>query len=331
MKLNKLLVVFLILASIGVSAQKPFREISEIYRQQKQYFATELNKRTINMYLKEKNPGKEVREVLENIEDLKVLNFSMTGVDNIPLFIDDVYRKYRLVDYQPFKVDKSTYENRMVFLKESGDTYSDLLLINTSMNVVSLIEIKGKIDIEKISVLKNVLKVNGLEALSGIKNKVENNNEGNKGIKVCNKNGAELMGTENEPKLLINGYASKENLNSTMNNLNPECIQSINVVKSQESAKHGYPNGMIEVQLKGNTNELFIVCDGTLYFGQNGYIQTIKIDDDCGPSLLVDCSEKPLSEIMKMKPQQVKSIKLTTDPLNCNGKHSGEFVVLETK
>ena len=331
LKQNKMkkIVFFMVIMFFSFSSvvgQKPFRELSDIYKQQKQYFATELNKKTINLYIKEKNPGAEVRNVLEKIDGLKVLSFTMSGVDNIPIFLDDFYSKYRLLDYQPFRVDKSTYENKLIFVKEEGDYYSELLLVNTSMADVSVIEINCKIDLEKISLLKNVINIDGLDVLSGVNDK----NEKPK-IKVCNKNGVELIGTNTEPSILINGYESKEGLKASLSHLNPECIQSINVLKGQESEKHGHPNGMIEVQLKGNNAEIFTVCEGVLIFGQNGYIQTIKIDDDCSPNLLVDCSERPLSDITQMKPQEIKSIQLTRDPRNCKGKLSGEYIVLETK
>lgn len=336
----KKIVFFMVIMFFSLSivvGQKPFRELSDIYKQQKQYFVTELNKKTISLYIKEKNPGSEARDVLEKIDGLKVLSFTMSGVDNIPIFLDDVYSKYRLIDYQPFRVDKSTYENRLIFVKESGDYYSELLLVNTSMADVSVIEINGKIDLEKISLLKNVININGLDVLSGVNDKKgkpadEKNNKGEKtGIKICNKNGVELIGTNTEPSILINGYESKEGLKASLSHLNPDCIQSINVLKGQESEKHGHPNGLIEVQLKGNNAEIFTVCEGVLIFGQNGYIQTIKIDDDCSPNLLVDCSERPLSDIAQMKPQEIKSIQLTRDPRNCRGKLTGEYIVLETK
>jgi RNA polymerase sigma-70 factor (ECF subfamily) len=38
-----------------------------------------------------------------------------------------------------------------------------------------------------------------------------------------------------------------------------------------------------------------------------------------------------LDEIKNMKPQQIESIELTSNPRNCKGKMDGEFIVMETK
>ena len=83
--------------------------------------------------------------------------------------------------------------------------------------------------------------------------------------------------------------------------------------------------------LKGDMNNVYTVCEGVLYFGQNGFLQSITIDDDCSPSLLCNCDKKPLSEILQMEPNQFKSIELTSNPRNCEGILDGEYIVIETK
>ncbi len=354
--MNKYWIIIAILIAIVVEsgAQNPFRKLSDTYRLQNQYFASELNKRTINLYLKEKAPVGDVREVLEKVENLNVLKFSLSGSDLAPTFIDNVYNIYQLKDYQPFKVSRSKQKNQLVFLKENGTSVSNLVIIKTNMTDVSVVEIKGKIDLAKISMLNKTLNIDGLDALNELlpqndapKNSNQRTKKGGyqkiesisskksvkstKGYKVYTANGAEMIASENDPELLINGYTTVDDFQSSLQKLNPECVQSINVVKDQEAKRLGHPNGMIEILLKGNTNELFTVCEGMLYFGQDGYMQTVSIDDECGPNLLIDCNEKPISEITHLKPQQIKSIKLTTDPRNCKGKINGEFVVLETK
>jgi hypothetical protein len=134
------------------------------------------------------------------------------------------------------------------------------------------------------------------------------------------------------PTLYINGCKTSTDLHTAMQVINPKCIQYINMVTEPEfSELSGNKNGIVEVWLKGKTDELFSVCEGTLYFYQDGEIQTIAIEDDCSPNLLVDCHEIPLSEIAQLKPHQIKSIELTNDPRNCNGQLDGEFIVLESK
>ena len=353
--MNKYSIIIVLLLAIVLesSAQNSFRKLSETYRLQNQFFTSELNKKTLKLYLKEKSPVGDVREVIEKIDALNVLSFSLSASDLAPAFINNVYNIYQLKEYQPFKVNRGKLRNQLVFLKETGSLVSDIVLIKTNITEVSVVEIKGKIDVEKIAMLKKVLNINGLDALNdleqpdadgvtrkqkktGVEQKLDGKserpqNKSKKGYKVYSKNGAEIIASEDDPEVFINGYTAAGDFQSSLQKLNPECVQSINVVKDQEAKKMGHPNGMIEIQLKGNTNELFTVCEGMLYFGQDGYMQSVNIDDECGPNLLIDCNEKPISEIVHFKPQQVKSIKLTTDPRNCKGKVDGEFVVLETK
>jgi hypothetical protein len=133
--------------------------------------------------------------------------------------------------------------------------------------------------------------------------------------------------------LYINGCkSSTTDYHTVLQNINPKCIQHIKLTKEgEESGKPENKKGKVEVWLEGIQDDIFSVCEGTLYFYQDGEIKSIAIDDECGPNLLVDCSQKPLSEIVNLKPQQIKSIVLTTDPRNCNGFLDGEFIVMETK
>lgn len=134
------------------------------------------------------------------------------------------------------------------------------------------------------------------------------------------------------PTLYINGCKSSSDYHTVIQTINPKCIQQINLTNDgKEAGKHGNKNPVVEVWLKDKSDEIFSVCEGTLYFYQDGEIKSIAIDDECSPKLLVDCSEKPLSEIENLKPQQIKSIELTTDPRNCKGKLDGEFIVMESK
>ncbi|MBN1927255.1 MAG: DUF4252 domain-containing protein [Prolixibacteraceae bacterium] len=378
------------------AAQKPFRKLAENYRQQNNYFVSELGRKTIKLYLKEKEPATEVREVLEDIDNLRVLTFSMNNVDRVPVFINDVYISYELSEYTPFKIDRGTFESRMVFLKESDGLFSDLLVVTSSMANVSLVEIQGDIDLEKIALLKDALNLEGLNALSSIdengidqRNGIDQKNgiqfetpnyyqqpkelprtgkhaprdgfrfwlidkkddkrnqasnyfkpqnifsfdkntyyAGSGGVRIFEKSGIELIKTEDHPQLFINGYATLNDYENSLQALNPDCIESINIIKQTDDPAS---RDIIQVDLQGESNELFTVCEGMLYFGQDGYIQSVKIDDDCGPNLLIDCDEKPISEIMRLQPKDIKSIQLTSDPRNCKGKLHGEYVVLESK
>jgi hypothetical protein len=126
----------------------------------------------------------------------------------------------------------------------------------------------------------------------------------------------------------INGCKSLSDYHSGLQTINPNCIQQINLTNDGIDADI---HGNVEVWLKGKPDEVFSVCEGTLYFYQDGEIKSIAIDDECSPNLLVDCFELPLSEIKELKPQQIKTIELTTNPRNCNGLLDGEFIVMESK
>ena len=132
--------------------------------------------------------------------------------------------------------------------------------------------------------------------------------------------------------LYINGCKSSSDYQTILQTINPKCIQQINMIDDARSTgKKENKKGRIEVWLKGKSDEIFSICEGTLYFYQDGEIKSIAIDDKCSPGLLIDCNEKPLSDIKNMKPQQIKSIELTSNPRNCKGKMDGEFIVMETK
>lgn len=136
----------------------------------------------------------------------------------------------------------------------------------------------------------------------------------------------------NDPTLYVNGCKlSKEN-NSLLQTISPKCVQHISLSNEPGgSGKYGKKNKTVDVWLKGKPDEIYSICEGTLYFYQDGEMKSIAIDDECSPNLLVDCFEVPLSEIKELKPQQIKSIELTTNPRNCNGQLNGEFIVLESK
>jgi len=132
--------------------------------------------------------------------------------------------------------------------------------------------------------------------------------------------------------LYINGCKSSVDYHTVFQTINPKCIQHISTTKATKGkGKTDSQNGIIEVWLKGKPDEVFSVCEGTLYFYQDGEMRSVSIEDDCSPNLLVDCQELPLSEIAQMLPHEIKSIEFTTDPRNCNGQLDGEFIVLESK
>jgi hypothetical protein len=107
------------------------------------------------------------------------------------------------------------------------------------------------------------------------------------------------------------------------------CIQQISM--STQNGEAGHNEKVLDVWLKAAVEDVFAVCEGTLFFYQDGEIKSIRIEDECSPNLLVDCREVPLTEIEQMKPSQVKSIALACDPVNCSGQHHGEYIVLESK
>ncbi len=141
-------------------------------------------------------------------------------------------------------------------------------------------------------------------------------------------------GTDNSCNLTlyINGCPSTSDFHTLLQTINPNCIKQINLTNDVETSNtKPAKKGKAEVWLKGESNEIFSVCEGTLYFTQDGEIKSISIDDECGPNLLIDCNEKPLSEILKLKPQQIKTIELTSNPMICSGNLTGEYIVMELR
>jgi len=132
--------------------------------------------------------------------------------------------------------------------------------------------------------------------------------------------------------LYINGCKSSVDYHTAFQSISPKCIQHISMTKATKGkGKTDSQNGIIEVWLKGKPDEVFSVCEGTLYFYQDGEMRSVSIEDECSPNLLVDCQVRPLSEIAQLLPNEIKSIEFTTDPRNCSGQLDGEFIVLESK
>lgn len=359
-----LLIALIIFFAQLTFGQNAFREVANNYKNQEHFFNAELSKHTIKLYLKEKQASEDIKTVLENIENLKVLSFSITNQDLASSFLNIVDVHFNTEAYTPFKIKTTGFDQQKIYLKEAENKITRLLVIKTSLTGVSLVEINGDINLEKIALLNNALKIDGLESLNSLDeneetlakiyttppksnlqkspdnwfpvykfqpwNITKRNNfpiDDNNGIKVFNKYGTKLMDSQS-PFILVNGYQIKTDFQSSLSEIDPACIQSINVDKKDTDL---YPNGLIDIKLNGDANQLFTVCQGMLYFGQDGYLQSIKIDDECGPTLLHNCQKKPLSEIVEMQPEEIESIKLTTDPRNCEGLLEGEFVVIESK
>ena len=347
---------FLMLLVLALSAQHPFRKVANQYRNQDQFFMSELNKRTIQLYLKEKQPGKELKTVLENIEQLKVLSFTARNQDHVSTFINEIGKQFDLTQYTPFKVKSTRYDNQLAYLKEVNEQLVSLLVVNTSLTQVSMVEIEGKIDLQKIALLKDVLQIEGLQTLSTLSDEREKlKNEKatigqqdkpsllnqksvipglawglpyNNGLKVYNKFGDLLMNTRHEPLLMVNGFYSSLDIQTSFSMIDPNCIKSIHVEKSDDNQN---PNGLIDIMLKDDINSLYTVCEGTLFFGQNGYIQCIDINDECSPILLHDCNKKPLSAILQLEQDEIKTIRMTNNPMNCDGILEGNYIVVESK
>lgn len=346
--------ILLITSFIGCFGQNAFRDVSSIFRNSEHYFSSELNKKTIKLYLKEKQPSSEISNVLSQIENLKVVSFNTSDQDDISNFIRKVNDAFNIDDYTPFKIKTSGLNNQLIYLKEKNNHINNLIVINTNQSFITMVEIQGIIDLEKIALLQDALKINGLESLNNINNIPQKNTGTNHkdikrskrfqsdqeysisdnfflpykmgGVSIYNRSGSKLISTSKKPSLLINGYLSDKDYQTTFSELNPECIQSINVSNNNNELQ---ANGQIDVMLKGDINSVYTVCEGVLYFGQNGYLQSIIIDDDCGPLLLHNCDKKPLSKILEMEPDQFKSIELTSNPRNCEGILDGEYVVIK--
>lgn len=341
--MKTIFIFLLVTISLGqiATGKNSFRLVSEKFKNHDQFFYSELSKQTINLYLKEKKVADELKNVLQNLNMLNVLSFEINNQETAAFFWKSIAEQYDLDAYVPFKISSSGFDQHKIFIKEKSSNISDLLVIKTSLSQASIVEIKGIIKLEEMAVLNKILSIKGLESLNTLKEEKQTNSQvsgitvhnnfgilPNSGFRVYNKVGTKIMEHQNTPFVLINGYQSKSDFQSSLAEIDPECIQSINVEKKSNDF---YPHGLIDITLKGNVNDLYIVCDGTLFFGQDGYLQRIKIDDDCSPALLYNCKQKPLSEIIEMKPDEIKSIELTIDPRNCEGILEGEYVVIESK
>lgn len=345
---SALLFIILAISTTRASAQDAFRKISTSFDESSQYFCSELTEKTINLYQK-KNAQKDSKtHILEGIKSIRVVSFSTQNQEQTKQFIHEIKKYYPIETFNPFKINCSGINNRMIYLKEKGDHFSDLLVINTNVSKSSLVEIQGEIDLERIAQLNKVINLEGIGALETLHSKPKAKRKAktekkdaktfgvddkfvlaqkNGNVSVYNRYGTELLKAETEPSLYVNGFKPNVDFHSFLYEVDPSCIQSINVQKIEEQ-----PNtGQIDILLKGHSEDAYTVCNGMLYFGQNGFLQCIKIDDDCSPELLKNCKEEPLSTILTMHPNQIKSIALTTDPPNCDGQLKGEFVVVELK
>ncbi len=360
----------------GVKGENPFRALTNTFRNQDQLQFSELGEKTIRLYIKEKSPSPDAQQVLSRIKQLNILNFKGNKQFNISQFVENFNRSYPVELYTPINVRKDSAQCKMVYIKETNDKITDLLVAEVIEQKVSLVEIKGDIDLEHIALLKDALNIEGLSPIQhlgktkeGIQSFPDPNafklNKYNtpafpyqprrykaptngfrpwlladsepgaspkkgKGIEVYDRFGNKYVDAGHDPVLLINGYSSSTDYRSSLQRISPECIQSINVLKNGNPGNLSQ-SGTIEINLKGSANQAFTICDGILYFGQDGQIKMVDLTQEDAPKLLLDCQERPLCEIENINPEKVGSIQLTHNPRKCKGKTEGNFVVVESK
>lgn len=372
-----ILILIAILAGFSASGKsdQAFRNLTNRLQQESNLQYSELGKKTIKLYIKEKNPSPEVSALLNNVEQLNILSFTGDKQFNIKWFCNQLFSSYPINDYSPIKVQQNEESCLMIYVRENAETISDLLVAEARNKEVSLVEIRGQLNLEKIALLKEALNINGLDPIDNLGTQTPSSpsfsvsevekilpykpfsrpltpkslqapteefrpwllnnsftyqalNKG-KEIIVYDRYGNKILDNTHNPTLLINGYSPLNGYQS-IRQISPECIQSVNVVKDA-GFQGNKTQGLLEFNLKGMNNQLYTVCEGHLYFGQNGHLQVVDISSEHAPRLLVDCQEKPLCEIENIHPEQVKSIELSQNPVKCMGKSYGQFVVVESK
>jgi len=140
-------------------SENPFRTLTNTFQNQEQLQFSELGKKTIKLYIKEKNPSPEVQQVLSHIEQLNILKFKGNKEFKVALFVEKFNRCFPVGNYTPINVQKDSVQCKMVYIRETNNQITDLLVAEVGQQRVSLVEIKVEIYLERIALLKDALNI----------------------------------------------------------------------------------------------------------------------------------------------------------------------------
>lgn len=167
-----------LLMTFSLAGQDLFVKLTDKYANQEGFSATNLTSDMFDLYLRKKQveSNSPVYETLKRLTNILVVNQTTLMTDKSAEKQDnkvtDIHQAlldyYRGQSYTLFKTENRMGEDLKVYLKKTGEKINALSLITASPTRVTLVELKGDIDLASVSELSKALNVRGLENLTRI-------------------------------------------------------------------------------------------------------------------------------------------------------------------
>ncbi len=109
------------------------------------------------------------RDVVKDLGGLRVLTADSIG--NGVAMYKDALSRVPVGEYSELLTVRDGQENVRIWIKDSGNTIQELLLLVGSPEEFTLLSFTGKIDLDKISTLSRTLDIKGADKLEKIKQK----------------------------------------------------------------------------------------------------------------------------------------------------------------
>jgi hypothetical protein len=165
---------FCLILSYAAFSQDLFKTLTDRYASLEGFGATNLTRDMFDLYLKKKQlePNSPVFETIKKLDNILVVTYNgvPSGKDSvISAKITEIEKSllnyYNGQSFILFKTENRHSEDLKVFLKKNGDKVNALSLISATPTRLTMIELKGDIELTSISEIDKALNIRGLENL----------------------------------------------------------------------------------------------------------------------------------------------------------------------
>jgi hypothetical protein len=166
-----ILLPLLMLATLPIFAQNDaITRFFNKYQEDERFTVVYISPKMFQMVAKidaEDEDWNKVRDVIKDLGGLRVLTADSidSGVDMYKDALSRVPQK----EYEELLTVRDGKENVRIWIKESNNVISELLLLVGAPNEFTLLSFTGRIDLDKISSLSKSLDIDGVEHLDKVK------------------------------------------------------------------------------------------------------------------------------------------------------------------
>lgn len=153
-----------------LSSQAQLGKLMSKYHEKEGITVTQLDKSLYGLYERD-NLSTEAREMLQNLEEVNLLslNFNSIKPDNSNKLITqfrqilDNPSKYKLM-----KSRNEEYDRQLIYTQSKDGKVTDLVVWNQNPERLDIIELRGDIQLNKLSLLSRALNIRGLNSLASL-------------------------------------------------------------------------------------------------------------------------------------------------------------------